>query len=77
MKEKQILPDESKSPRTCSGSQAGSYLRLIVSCITQLKAQPVPGAEEEAPAEVHGPREVDGDLGFSFRPGQGLGLVSG
>jgi len=23
----------------CSGSQAGSYLRLIDSCITQLKAQ--------------------------------------
>ena len=32
----------------CSGSEAGSYLRLIDSCITQLKAQgPVDGKEEE------------------------------
>ena len=27
------------SPGSCSGSEAGSYLRLIDSCITQLKAQ--------------------------------------
>ena len=27
----------------CSGSQAGSYLRLIDSCITQLKAQGLSG----------------------------------
>ena len=31
--------DSSCSPLMCSGSEAGSYLRLIASCITQLKAQ--------------------------------------
>ena len=37
----------------CSGSEAGSYLRLIDSCITQLKAQGPSGtcneSKEEAP----------------------------
>jgi len=32
-----VLADQ--SIKMCSGSEAGSYLRLIDSCITQLKAQ--------------------------------------
>ena len=32
-------PVGNRSTDLCSGSEAGSYLRLIDSCITQLKAQ--------------------------------------
>jgi len=35
----------------CSGSEAGSYLRLIDSCITQLKAQGPSRTSNESPEE--------------------------
>ena len=43
------------SPAVCSGSEAGSYLRLIDSCITQLKAQgPSRTCNESKEAEEEG-----------------------
>ena len=35
----QMMGLEKSMKEMCSGSEAGSYLRLIDSCITQLKAQ--------------------------------------
>ena len=47
----------------CSGSEAGSYLRLIDSCITQLKVQGPSGTcneskEKEEEEEEAGPKPL-------------------
>jgi len=48
----------------CSGSEAGSYLRLIDSCITQLKAQgPSRTCNESKEEEVEGGRVTSSTSG--------------
>jgi len=56
------------TPEMCSGSEAGSYLRLIDSCITQLKAQgpsrTCNESKEEEEDRRDNPRGVNGGLIF-------------
>ena len=53
-------------------TEAGSYLRLIDSCITQLKAQGPSGTCNESKEEEEGPRVV---LDVRLEGGEGLGLL--
>jgi len=46
-------------PEMCCGTEAGSYLRLIDSCITQFKAQGPSRTCNESKEESHAAEEVD------------------
>ena len=69
--EGEIALDDDESVM-CSGSEAGSYLRLIDSCITQLKAHgPSRTCNEKNDLRFY---EVPGRLGWGIR--RGLECVS-
>ena len=64
----EAFPQAARDAPTCSGSEAGSYLRLIDSCATQLKTQGLSrtcneSKEEEASGTACPTRLVDRHLG--------------
>jgi len=64
----------------CGGSEAGSYVRLIDSCITQLKAQGISRTCNESKDEEDGEEEEEEDhrpVGVSVRNNRLRALIEG